>query len=173
MKIRRRVLFITAFIIVVISISIYILGYPLVFDFSNSLPANNVVYQKGEMVSPLKNFTFEKGNWTAYIIISNDDESNLSEKMPQGKIFKTTDKILLREMQNEWKFTFTGGDIATVTSYITIYQNENKVFESGIILDKSSQGLQSRQFGYLADTDKLLKSCSKFKKVYFPLVILN
>ena len=173
MNLRKLILIIVIFTTVLYSIAIYVLGYPLVFDFSNSLPENNLVYQKGDIISPLKDFVFEKGDWTAYIIISNDDKSDFSEKMPQGKVFKTTDKKLLREMQNEWKFTFTGGDISTVTSYIAIYQNGNKVFESGIILDKSSQGLESRQFGYLADTDKLLKSCSKFKRVYFPLVILN
>lgn len=173
MNSKKIILLSLSFLAVIFLIAVFLLGYPLVLDLSKQEEYTTTAYQKGDTIKPFEKFDFDKGEWIAYLFISKDDEKDFSKKMPNGSRFKTTDVQLLMQMQKEWIFIYTGADIATVTSSIILYNNGKQVFNSGIVLSESLQGLQSRRFGWLAGCDLLVTSCSQFKKIYSPVIILK
>jgi hypothetical protein len=93
--------------------------------------------------------------------------------MPKGQRLKTNDIALLKQMQKEWRFIYTEGDVATVESEIILCHNGKQVFRSGIVLSKARQGLQNRQYGWLEASPNgiLTDQCKKFEKIYFPVFI--
>jgi hypothetical protein len=171
MKAKKIILIILAIILFIYFIVVQLWGYPLVFDFSNKIDFAEMKLQKGDTIKPLEKFDFDKGSWVAYLLLNND-KTNLSSEMPKGKCFKTTNIAVLKQMQSEWKFSYSGGDVATIESSIIIYNDGKKVFESGIAIDENSQGLQSRQFGWLEGLN-LTKNCKQFEKIYSPILILK
>lgn len=173
MRYRKPLTIITLILITVYTLSVFLFGYPLVIDFSNEIPFTPNDYKNGDTISPLKKFDFDNGEWTAYIFINSNDMTDISKELPKGCRYKTNDLLLLKQMQREWRFIYTGGDVATVTSSILLLKDGKKVFDSGIMLTKSIQGLQSRQFGWLAGSNVLLNTCSKFNTVNFPIIIIR
>jgi hypothetical protein len=171
MKTKKIKLITLAVMLFVYFIVIQLWGYPLVFDFSKKINFAEIKLQKGDTIKPFEKFNFDKGSWVAYLFLNNDN-TNLSSEMPKGKCFKTTNINVLKQMQDEWKFLYSGGDVATIESSIILYNNGKKVFESGILIDENSQGLQSRQFGWLEGLN-LIKTCKQFEKIYSPILILK
>ena len=171
MRAKKYILIILAIVLFIYFIIIQLWGYPLVFDFSNKIDFSEMKLQKGDVVKPFEKFDFDKGSWVAYLLLNNS-EINLSSEMPKGKCFKTTDIKVLKQMQNEWIFSYSGGDVATIESSIILYNNGKKVFESGIAIDENLQGLQSHQFGWLKGLN-LIKNCKLFEKVNFPILVLK
>jgi len=147
---------------------------PLVLDFSvEQIKLDTITYRKGDVVKPFEAFNFDEGQWIAYLFISHSDQQDLSKEMPQGRKFKTTDRILLKEMQENWKFIYTDGDVATLESELILYHNGKLVFRSGILLNEKRQGLQNRQYGWLEATPRCILSryCKKLKKVRWPIIL--
>ena len=77
-------------------------------------------------------------------------------------------------MKQKWIFTYTEGDVATVESGIYFYCDNKLVLESGIVLDKYREGLQSEKFGWIEPIDpfELSNICKQFKRVYWPIVFI-
>jgi hypothetical protein len=152
------------------------IGYPIVIDISNdrTSPSENGMYKIGDTVNPFAKFNFDKGKWIAYLIISKNDKRDLQDGVWVGK-FKTDDKMLLKQMQNNLRFIYYGGDMATVESKMILYNDGNRFFESGIVLDKSMQGLQQKNWGWLQvnSQNNLAYYCKRFQRIYSPIIVLR
>lgn len=161
----------------ILVVAVLAIGYfcynPLVIYASPEHGNNyNGIHLKGDTINVFKDFDFDRGDFTAYLLIREDSE--LSGEMPPGKVFKTTDTRLLRQMQEKLRFTYTGGDMATVTNELLLLKDGKILFSAGIVLDDQIQGLQSSGFGWIRNTgnERLSRYCSRFRRVYLPVVIL-
>ena len=173
---RKRVLaFLLIFAFIIEGISM-ITGYTLVIPYLGSHTDSRVFKQlkKGDKINVFENLDFSKGNCKAYLVISRSDFNDLNKSIKKATCLKTTDKVLLQEMKKNLLFTYTDGDVATVESAIYIYCDNKLVFESGIVLDKYSEGLQSKYWGWITPVQPNLLSsyCKQFKRVYWPIVFL-
>lgn len=128
-------------------------------------------FKKGDSIRPLERLDFDNGEWTAFISISSTDRSRFSSALPDGRWLKSCDVDLLKQMQREWVFSYSGGDLGTVESFIIIRNEDSVVFHSGIVLEDDFQGLQSKDYGWLR-SPILLRSCSRFEALCCPLVVL-
>jgi hypothetical protein len=167
---------------------VYFILHPIVLDFSYDTRSNGPSYNEGDTVtisSLYDGFVLDDGKWTAYLILSRSDLNDLASEMPNGTVFKSTDKKLLRQLVTQPKFIYTGGDLATVQSQLLIF-NEREVepvtgkhnvlvYSTGIVLDNSGQGLQDRWSGWVGAVDQnaLSKYCKEFNRIYWPIVILR
>lgn len=149
-----------------------IIGYSLVFNIQNYKHIKGIVLA-GDTIRPLSDFDFAKGDWKAYLYISRDDFNDLHPSIKKVNCLKTSDKVLLEKMKHTWSFVYKGGDMATVTSYINIYKNGFLFFSSGIVLDKSTEGLQG-EYGWMKPIqgNALIETCKDFERVYVPIVFL-
>lgn len=165
----------------IISILIFILiylglisicGYPLVIDLTEGIEIKTTAkLNSGDQIKPLDNLNFDEDRWSSYIIVDNNDRTDLNSQLPNTTILYTADLALLKELKSKWSFTYTGGDMTTVKSYIIFFKNGHKMFESGIVLDKSRLGLQSSQYGWLENPD-IIFQLKKFHKLNWPIIIL-
>jgi len=129
--------------IVSISTATWILCALFGFTFvyvSNNHDAQNLKYSEGDTIQVLEELDFSNGDWTSYLIICREDLENLNGLIPKRMCLKLDDKKLFTEIKNEWNMIFTGGDVATVQSSIIFLQNGKIRFNSGIVLDETSEG---------------------------------
>lgn len=130
--------------------------------------------EASELLLPLAGLDLDQGNWTAYLILDPHDFKSLKGRFSRN-VLKLTDREVMRRMRDDWKLIRTGGDAATVGSRITFLQEGKVIFSSGIVLEEGGlEGLQSRYFGWAEPQTSgiLLEHCTKFKPVYWPLIIL-
>jgi hypothetical protein len=115
-------------------------------------------FQIGEAVYPFAYINPRQKGWKVVIEISGDDLNDLSMKVP-GRKLSTTKPNVLKQISG-WKFTYGGGDLATVTSTILVYRNGTLVDQQGIVLDKKIVGLQSIKYGWIspASQDQVYKT---------------
>ncbi len=127
----------------------------------------------GTTVCVLKDLDFENGEWAAYMVTATSDLAGLPEGVSKQS-FLITDKKTLKEMQREWCFIESGGDVATVESHIAILQNGKLRWESGIVIESGTEGLQSSQFGWATPKTKnlLLRYAKQFRSSFLPIHIL-
>lgn len=158
----------------IVWISSIIMDYSIVVPLSKPAPSQRYKLEKGDIFNPLKNYDFGKGRWTAYLIISRTDFSDLPPALKKGRYLKTTDIELLRQIRDVWKFVYTGGDVGTVESVIYFINDDKIVFQSGIVVDKERVGLQDKTYGWLEASDGLaiVECLQRFKKIDFPIVLL-
>jgi len=109
-------------------------------------------YKVGDTVAPLRNYDFTKGSWEAEIVISKDDNMDLSDEVPRASVLRTSNVELLELIKN-WKFVYTEGDIATVVNKFKLIKDDTVMASFGIILDKNTVGLQSQQYGWMPTVD--------------------
>jgi hypothetical protein len=107
-------------------------------------------------------------------VVAQLDSREVPPALQRGNCYATTDTAVLNGMKREWKFTISGGDMATVESYLVIRKGDSTVFKSGIVLDGKNEGLQHEQFGWAAPLKgvSLSKWCVKFNRVAEPMVFL-
>lgn len=137
-------------------------------------PATIAPAEAGKTVCVLKDLNFESGEWAAYIVTASSDLAGLPDGVPRHNFLKLTDKGILKEMQRDWCFEITGGDVATVESYIAILQNDELRWESGIVISPNYEGLQSAQFGWVKPKTKNLLAmyAKKFKSSILPIHVI-
>lgn len=169
--------FITVIITVVLLVQVLSLvtGISLVIPITKSnCHSNGRELKKDDCFNVFDKMDFEKGNWKAYLIIAPEDFKYLNNDIPKATCFSTSDKEVLKNMQKQWKFRYTKGEISDVNSKILIYQNNKLVFKSGIVLDNYHEGLQCQTFGWLQPIDPfaLSKACKQFERIYWPIVVI-
>jgi hypothetical protein len=151
------------------------IGSPVIVDISaNKIETTSKMnYQKGDTINPFKEFDFSKDTWKVYLFIASSDLKEINGVMPKGKCFKTTDIELLKQIQREWKFIVTDGDVATVESSIVVCKNGKKVYSSGIVLGGNRQGLQNRELGWVTalSSNMMIEQCKQFERIYLPVFI--
>ncbi|MEM6395323.1 MAG: hypothetical protein AAF741_03180 [Bacteroidota bacterium] len=125
-----------------------------------------------EYISVLSSCDFDSGKWQAFIYVHCEDMF-VDDWMLSRRLYQTSDVALPKKMKNEWVFTCGSADIATVQSKILFFQDGELKYESGMVLEKSLEGLQTPQCGWLdAKNHALYKYCKEFKPVYWPIVVL-
>lgn len=169
----KKILIIILVVILFVSLFCSLTNCTLVILLSK-YNAESVELKKGDTINPLKNFDLNKGNWSAYVVLSRSDFENLSPSITKTRCLKTTDIKVLQKMKAEWNFIYKEADVATVESSIYVFNDNKLVFESAIVLDKDRQGLQNPTFGWIEPIkpNVLIESCKEFKKVHWPIVFL-
>ncbi|MFC0518607.1 hypothetical protein ACFFGT_30615 [Mucilaginibacter angelicae] len=173
----KKIFIALATLMLLIAVVMSLTGYSLVIPLSHvnndrhntSLPRA----EPGENLQPFSNYDFSKGNWTAYIIISTDDFNALNPLIEKRVCWKTNSKTLLTKMKKDWVFKYReNDDMATVNSSFYLVRDDVIVFESGIVLDKNTLGLQNSNYGWMqaAKSEAFVNICRDFKKVYWPIV---
>ncbi len=169
----KKIILILVFIIVIGFIIKYIISFPIVID-SSSIDTKQEDHSIGDTVGLLKSLDLSDGEWKAYIIFNKEDNDSKDRLLPK-KVYKTNDIELLKQMQKNWVFAYTGADMATVQSKILFFKNNKLVFKSGIVLEKDIEGLQTAQCGWLESSEKnlLYRYCKRFRSIKAPFVILK
>lgn len=177
MRIRKILYFITLTLVALFTalwaVSL-ITGYTLVLLLNDpGLYITDVAVKKGETVRVLKDLNFEEGNWTAYLVLGNDDWVN--SKDYDRNCYRVRDKAILNQFKNAWEMEITSGDVATVTSYIIFLKDGSPVWKAGVIInDDGLEGFQSSALGWVRPMKKgaIKDSLMLFDSVYAPIVIL-
>jgi hypothetical protein len=130
-------------------------------------------FKKGDIVSPLYGLDFDQGEWTAYILLTHDDYKLLKQDISRNCL-KLTDRETMKQMQQQWKMVYTGGDAATVISRIVFIRDGDIMFSSAIDLTSEKKGLQSRYFGWIEPQSQgvMWEYCNKFEPIVWPVLIL-
>lgn len=165
--------FLAVFIITVLTFALSARsGYNIILPLTAGKQSQSV--KAGTTVKVLSDFDFDKGNWAAYLFIKNENWQGLPPSIIKRNCLKTTDRLLLKHMQNNWVFKVSDGDMATVSSSFYLVHNGKIVYQSAIMLDAAHQGLQNKQYGWMEPVNPtiLVSTCSKFRPVYWPIVIL-
>lgn len=129
---------------------------------------------KGDSLNILEGLNFETDNWKMYLIIATSDKSGMSIDMPDGKVFETSDKELLKEMQRNFYLSYEKSDVSTVESELILIREDKFVLRANIQLDNNLQGIQHQSFGWLSAfrQNQLSTHFKKFNRVYIPVVFL-
>lgn len=72
----KKIILLSALVIFVAVAIFVLMGHSLVF-FRQEAPARDYDFKVGQKVNPLRDFNFEEGNWTAFVVFSNDDRPHL------------------------------------------------------------------------------------------------
>jgi hypothetical protein len=167
----KRIGMILLFVGFIILIFLYATHNPFVICLSKDMDKYSFnELKKGDTVRVLNSFDFTKGGFKAILVIK--ERYDLSAYIPKGKILITHDINVLEQMQKKWIFIYTETDLATVENEFILYQNNEIVFKSGIVLDENIQGLQNSKLGWIISINDLSVYCGKFKRVYLPLIFL-
>ncbi|SUC11669.1 hypothetical protein [Prevotella pallens] len=149
-----------------------ITGYPIILDLSPNIQSSTENYIKGQSINPLNNFNFNSGKWEAYLLLSNDDYELIKGDLCSNKLF-TDDISILNILKKRCKFIYTGGDLSTVTSSFILYKNGTRVFETGVVIEKSLQGFQNQNYGWITSKYNLINIFNRFDKLRSPFTILR
>lgn len=166
------------YILMIIGISIftYLCFNPIIFYGKEARESSLIKkkYKKGDTIKVLDRLNFNEGHWVAYLVINKEDSKDIDNRIPTGKILKTESLTLLKEMKRNWMFKYTGGDLATVQSQIRFYKDDEFVFVSNIVLDRTFEALQNTSFGcvYPIEEGIMVKYYMQFERVFYPFVIL-
>lgn len=109
---------------------------------------------------------------SVFIIFADEDLKELPYNIPHHKILYSNNDDLINQLLNN-SFLYTGGDMTTVCSRMLICEGGDKIFESYIVLNDNSIGLQNKDIGWIKaeNTKELIKTISKFDKYEYPILI--
>jgi hypothetical protein len=174
----KRIFIALAILLLLIAVVMSLTGYNLAVPLSqiNNDKLNTALpkVKPGESLQLFSNYDFSKGDWTAYIVIAPEDFDGLNPLIGKRICWKTNSRTLLAQMKKNWVFKYReNDDMATVNSCFYLIRDGIIVFESGIVLDKNSQGLQNSNYGWMqpADGAAFVNVCKGFEKVYWPVVV--
>ncbi|OOQ61372.1 hypothetical protein BC343_20575 [Mucilaginibacter pedocola] len=166
-------------VIVVIATLPTLLGYNIVIPTSEMMndKVNGRLPKRktGDTLQLFRSYDFSDGKWAAYLVVAADDRADIHPKLAGRTCWKTTDIAVLKEMQQRWTFKINSdADIATVTSTFYLIRDGVVVFDSGIVADSGTQGIQMREYGWMQPTDKqaVMDVLTKFKAVKWPVVFI-
>jgi hypothetical protein len=169
---KKTVIVVGILCMVCYGVLVLINGYPVVLNFSRNIQNPTVAYIKGQSIYPLSDFDFNSGKWSAYLLISEEDYRLIKGDLSGSKLF-TDDLSILNILKKECEFTYTDGDLSTVTSSFILYKNGKKEFETGIVIEKSLQGFQNENYGWISSKNNLIDVFNKFNKIKSPFIVLK
>ncbi|RBP35539.1 hypothetical protein DES53_12159 [Roseimicrobium gellanilyticum] len=134
-------------------------------------PDYSYKWSSGETRHPLEQFDFSQGNWRAVIVLSINERSDKPFGYAYGNVLCTSDVAVLNQLR-EVRFIAGESDVSTVTSGLYLLKDGKRMFGTGIVLEEVSEGMQSRDFGWIAPVDvgALHKVCGQFSRSWLPVV---
>jgi hypothetical protein len=172
MKLKSKILiFIIGIFLIIMVLNIY---YPIVINIKAANERHNYPsLKKGDSFKLFDNYDFDSGDWTMYLLISEDDKQDLSQDIKYTKCLKTNKIKILKEIQKNWVLKYTDSDMATTESEIILCRNHTIIFRSGIVLSDNIQGLQNQDFGWIQANNnrQLSKEISQFERINFPILL--
>jgi hypothetical protein len=166
-------LFLKIFIGLISTVSIvllacWILNYTIVIPVHKPLVYPDLKYSKSDVVRPLCCWAHSR----AYIVLSQEDKKSLGKSFMDANCYLIHGK-LLKEL-SDCKFKYTGGDVATVESYICIMERGRVYFEAGLAIAGGQEGLQNSSFGWVESlrNGQLRRIIKKAEKVRSPVLFL-
>ncbi len=174
----RKIIYLITFITIALFTALWaaslITGYSLVILLKDpDLYITNVDLKKDATVRILKDLNFEEGSWTAYLVLGNDDWQLLKEY--NRNCYRVRDKAILNHLKSAWEMEITGGEVATVTSYVVFLKDGSPVWGAGVVIDDGGmEGFQSSALGWVKPVKKgaIKDSLKLFEPVNAPIVIL-
>jgi hypothetical protein len=109
-------------------------------------------YHIGDTIYPFQRYDFGKGDWKAEILVSKDDDMQMPKGVSSKKKLMTSNIEVLKRIK-DWKFKYTGGDIATISSTLRIVAENREIISFAIIIEKDYVGLQSTKYGWITSID--------------------
>ncbi len=170
----KKIIFLVLLLILIpIGVTFVLLGHSFVVCRQEA-PARDYGFKTGQTVNPLKDFNFNDGKWTAFVIFTNDDRPHLPASIKNCTVIRCEDTSILTEIQDSLEFDYSGGDMTTVASRILLFKNDRLMFDSGLVVEPDMEGFQSRDFGWIENKNPgaLARILSKFQRVWSPLVVL-
>ncbi len=166
------------FLYFLLSLPIILLVFSFGFNYTVPLLLSNkteiVINTTNNLCYPLQTFDFQKGSWAVYLVLSNEDKKNFQKIIPsmERNVLCTNDRKVLEDIKKV-PFRKTGGDMATVTSYLCVEENNQVVATLPIAITEQYCGFQLRGYGWLeASSSNMKEHLQQFKPVYFPIVLL-
>lgn len=160
--------------------SYLVFGFPLlVFKTSSPHNINQSCdsLKNGDIINPLQKINF-KNNCSIYIVISRSDLNELPtsitrKKYHLNKVLHTSDFKTIEKIKDNFNFIYTGGDLATCESMIYIFNDNNLVFQSAIVIEENHFGLQG-QYGwiYAKESKTIIEILNDFQSYPFPILFL-
>jgi|GEM_PF-2585772 hypothetical protein len=126
-------------------------------------------FKKGDIIEPLKAFDFSLPNSYAMLNISGNDFEELPSSIKKSALLKITDPEILKQIQMEFWFIYTGTDMTTCESSISFCSGNKTVFKSEIVIENNKVGLQGHS-GWIeaVDSKKIIDLIARGAKVYTP-----
>ena len=162
------------FLLLLLGIVTLFIYHPIVIDLTEDIHYNQPPYSFDESINPIAQYNFGK-NSKVYIHLEQTDKILVPNEIENASVLICEDENILKEFQKQFIFKPTRGDIATVESWIYVYQKGKLIFKSAIILDKNSIGLQNREMGCaeIEKREEFIKAISRFERSYFPIHLLK
>jgi hypothetical protein len=147
---------------------------PVVYRRSDDVFYANPKFKKDQHFKLNQFINFKNKHYRAYLILDFEEMNALPAVIKKYRILRTTDQEVIKSLL-DLNFNATGGDMATVTSRLVIYADDDNVFSSAISLDLSNPGLQHSALGWTKPDKptKMIEVLSKFRPHYIPILILN
>jgi hypothetical protein len=134
-------------------------------------PSHSYQWSRDERQNPLQQFDFSQGNWSAVIVLSMEDRMHKPCGYAYGNVLCTSDPAVLKQLQ-QVQFTVSEADVSTVTSGLFLLKDGKRMFGTGIVLEDVTEGMQSRDFGWISPVDvgALHRVCGQFRRSWLPVV---
>jgi hypothetical protein len=160
--------------------SYLIFGFPLlVFKTSqySNIGSINDSLKKGDVINPLQKINFTN-NCSICIVISRSDLNELPNSITRkkynlNKVLHTSDFKTIEKIKDNFNFIYSGGDLATCESMIYIFNDNNLVFQSAIVIGEGHFGLQG-QYGWIQakESKTIIEILNDFQSYPFPILFL-
>lgn len=126
---------------------LYFLACPIIINSSQS-ELVNIKDTLQSNFNPLENIDFSKGRNVAYLNIAKADLEELPKSIAKNKLLECRSNETLQNLQRNFIFTKSNGDMVTCESEVLFYKEEKLVFRSSIVLTDRVVGLQNSKLGW-------------------------
>jgi hypothetical protein len=161
---RRKIIIGLAVLIVASGTFFFLFCFPIILN-GNQKDLVHIKDTTQVLFNPLASIDFSKGNNVAYLYFDKADLEELPEKMSKKKILECRKNELLQNLQRDFIFEKSNGDMATCESKILVYKDGNLVFCSSFALTDSVVGIQNSVVGWAdaKNRESLTNSFLRFK----------
>jgi hypothetical protein len=152
-------------------VAIYFCFNPVVYSKNEDIIGESVYHaSQSDTITPLENLNTDE----IYIIIDGSDITDLPDNLGKGKVYFTSDNLVISDFVEKFRVKNTNIDKSTCESFIVAYKEGRMVFKSAIVLSKNENGIQNRTYGWseIVESEGLLSVIKRFNRYYLPFLVL-
>lgn len=148
-------------------------GFPIVLD--NSTQVIPLAKVNSGTFNPLEGMSLDTGENKVILLLSFDDIIELPSNVCKRKVLVCSDNSILKQLQNNFDFKISGGDMATAQSQIIVVKNNEIILKANLVIDENFIGIQNEKLGWAEATnkEKLSNLFKKFKPYRRLLLVLS